>query len=65
MKNSKHIEVHYHFVNGNYLNEIDVIKIESENNVADIMTKSLGKLKFVKFREMLSIKEVYWIRIQM
>jgi len=56
-KNSKHIEVHYHFVNENYLNGIiDMVKIESENNVADIIIKSLDKLKFVKFKEMLSIK---------
>ena len=51
-KNSKYIETHYHFVNESYLNgEIDVIKIDSEKNPADIFTKSLGRIKFEKFRE--------------
>lgn len=35
---------------------INVIKVESENNIADILTKSLGKNKFVKFRNELNIK---------
>jgi hypothetical protein len=55
-KNSKHIEVHYHYVNENYLNKIiDIVKVDSENNVADILTKSLCKLKFTKFREILNV----------
>ena len=34
-----------------YLNgEIDVIKIASEKNPADIFTKSIGRIKFEKFR---------------
>lgn len=56
-KNSKHIKVQYHYVNENYVKgRIDIIKIESENNIADIFTKSLCKAKFVKFREMLKLK---------
>jgi len=37
-KNSKHIEVHYHFVH-ECVEEvtIDIIKIESENNIANII----------------------------
>jgi len=44
-KNSKHIKVHYHFVD-EWVEEgmIDIIKIESENNIADILTKSLGTI---------------------
>jgi len=57
-KNSKHIEVHYNFVH-EYVEEgscmIDIIKIESENNIADILTKSLGKNNFEKFRIMLKL----------
>ncbi|KAK9687233.1 Reverse transcriptase (RNA-dependent DNA polymerase) [Popillia japonica] len=57
-KNSKYIEVQYHFVSENCnKGNIDVIKIESENNSADILTKALGKAKFIKFREMLKLKE--------
>ena len=56
-KNSKHIEVDYHFVNEHYLEGvIDVVKIDSNDNIADIFTKSLGKGKLVKFRELLNIR---------
>jgi len=55
-KNSKHIEVHYHFVH-ECVEEglINVVKIESENNIADILTKSLGRTSFEKFRTMLKL----------
>jgi len=57
-KNSKHIEVQYHYVNENYLSKtIDIIKIETENNVGDILTKALDKQKLIKFRKMLKIIE--------
>ena len=50
-KNSEYIEVHFHFVNEGYENkEIDIIKVDSENNVADILTKALGRNKFENFR---------------
>lgn len=55
-KNSKHIEVQYHYINENYKKGIiDVIKIESENNIADIFTKNLCKAKFVKCRERMKL----------
>jgi len=55
-KNSKHIEVHYHFVH-ECVEEglINIVKIESENNIADILTKSLGRTNFEKFRTMLKL----------
>jgi len=34
---------------------IDIIKIESENNIADKLTKSLGRNNFEKFRIMLKL----------
>jgi len=55
-KNSKHIEFHYHFVHECVEEDvIDIIKIESENNIADILTKSLGRNNFEKFRIMLKL----------
>ena len=55
-KNWKHIEVQYHFVNENYKKGlINIVKVESENNIADVMTKSLCKDKFVKFRDSLRL----------
>lgn len=57
-KNSKHIEVHYHYIHENVKNKIiKVVKVESENNIADILTKALGNVKFIKFREILNINK--------
>ena len=48
-KNSKHIEVQCHYVNENYeKGVIDIVKIETEKNIADILTKSLCKDKFIR-----------------
>lgn len=55
-KNSKYIEVHYHFVNECYEKGIiEIVKVESENNVADILTKALGRNKFETLRQALKI----------
>lgn len=55
-KNSKYIEIHYHFVNECYeKGTIKIIKVDSENNIADILTKALGRNKFEKFRKTLRI----------
>lgn len=56
-KNSKHIEVkQYHYINKNYEKGIiEVIKVESENNIVDVFTKSLCRAKFIKCREMLKL----------
>ena len=56
-KNSKHIEIHYHYVHKSVKeNEIVIIKIiDSNNNIADIFTKTLCKDKFEKFRRLLNI----------
>ena len=53
--NSKHIEIHYHCVHESVKeNEIVIIKIDSNNNIADI-TKALCKDKCEKFRRLLNI----------
>ena len=55
-KHSKYIETHYHFVNENYIKGIiDIIKIDTGENPADMFTKSLGRIKFEKFRENLKL----------
>ncbi|CAH2092423.1 unnamed protein product [Euphydryas editha] len=57
-KNSKHIEVNYYYVHESYKNGIiEIVKIDTNNNVADIFTKSLGNVKFIKFRELLNLKK--------
>lgn len=49
IKNSKHIDVSYHYVN-DYVkkNVIEVCKVSSENQLADRLTKSLGSVRFEK-----------------
>lgn len=56
-KNSKHIDISYHFVY-DYEKKgiIHVTKINTEDQLADILTKSLGKTKFQKLRDLLNIK---------
>ena len=56
-KNSKYIETHYHFGNESYVKKIiDIVKVDSDENIADILTKPLGRSKFEKFRYMLNVK---------
>lgn len=56
-KNSKHIEVHYHYVHECVEeNTINIVKIDTDENFADIFTKALCREKFEKFRNMLNLK---------
>ena len=55
-KNSKHIEIHYHFVYECVKDKIiKICKVDSNENIADIFTKALCKEKFEKFRMLLNI----------
>ena len=55
-KKSKYIEVHYHFVNENYeKGVIEIVKISSEKNVADILTKALARFRFEKLRSLFNL----------
>lgn len=55
-KKSKHIKIQYHYVNDSVVkNEIDVVKIDSKNNLADILTKSLSKDTFMKLRHQMNL----------
>ena len=55
-KNSKHIEIHYHYVHKSVKeNAIVLIGIDWNDNFADIFTKALCKDKFEKFRKLLNI----------
>jgi hypothetical protein len=51
--------VQYHFIKEKVLTkEIDLIRVSTENQVADIFTKALGTDKLKKFRKMLGVLEV-------
>ena len=56
---TKHIDVCHHFVRERVAtNEIDVVYCSTNDMTADIMTKGLGAVKFVKFREGLGVWNV-------
>lgn len=56
-KNSKHVEIHYHFVHESVkVKEIEIVKVNSKENVADIFTKALCRESFIKFRNLLNVK---------
>ena len=60
-KNSKHIEIHYHFFHECVKEkEIEIVKVDSNENITDIFTKALCKEKFTKFRELLNVKWKWW-----
>lgn len=53
---TKHIEVHYHYIREKVLEgEIIMVPTKTEEQTADIVTKSLNKAKFEKFRETLGM----------
>ena len=55
-RRTKHIEVHYHFVREKVLSkEIELKKIHTKEQLADIFTKALEKPLFEKFREGLGL----------
>ena len=55
-KNSKYIEVQYHYINKNYENGIiDVVKIDLQFYLADMLTKSSDKAKFTQNRKALRL----------
>jgi hypothetical protein len=55
---SKHIEIHMHFIQILIHDQvIEVIFFHTEDQVADIFTKSLTEAKFSKLRSMLGVQE--------
>jgi hypothetical protein len=53
---TKHIDTRYHYVRQQIKNgAVTVYYVRSDENPADIFTKPLGKVKFLKFREQLGL----------
>jgi len=53
---TKHIEVHYHYIREKVLEEeIEMVPTKTEEQIADILTKGLHKIKFEKFRKVLGM----------
>jgi hypothetical protein len=56
---TKHIEVHYHFIRDKDLaGEIDLIYVNTKDQVVGIFTKVLGVEKHRRFRSMLRVMEL-------
>jgi hypothetical protein len=60
---SKHIEICYHFIH-DYVQrgEVELQYISTEEKVADILTKALGRAKFVFFRDKLGVMSNTFLR---
>ena len=53
---SKHIAIRYHYIREVYEKGIvDIYYIDGNDNPADMFTKNLGAVKFVKFRSQLGL----------
>jgi hypothetical protein len=56
---TKHIEVHYHFIREKVLaKEINLIHVNTEDQVVDIFTMALGTDKLKRFKKMFGVLEV-------
>lgn len=55
----KHIHTRYHFIcDCVKKEEIEVDYVRSEEQLADILTKPLGRQKFIELREKIGLKDV-------
>ena len=56
---TKHIDVNFHFTRERVASkEIDICYCPTEHNVADIMTKGLGKVLYQRFCEALGVCDI-------
>ena len=56
---TKHFEVHYHYIREKVLaREIDLVYVNTHEQVADIFTKSLGAEKQHRFRSMMGVQDI-------
>ena len=56
---TKHIDIKHHFIRDHLdKGEIKLAYIPSEENIADILTKSLDKTRFERLRKLMGMKEL-------
>jgi hypothetical protein len=59
---TKHIKIYYHFIKEKMLNkEIDLNKIPTKNQIANILTKSLNSSKFESWRRDFRVKSLQFL----
>ena len=55
LKRSKHIDIRHHFLREHIENElIKLVHVSTEDQLADVMTKILGRIKFEKFHDIIT-----------
>jgi hypothetical protein len=53
---TNHIKVHYHYIREKLENEkVELVRVPSHNQLVDVMTKLLRRLKFEKFIDDLGV----------
>ena len=56
-KRIKHVDLRYHFIRDTIeTKKVELFFIEGNSNPADMFTKNLGRVKFLKFREQLGLE---------
>ena len=56
-KRSKHIDLRYHYIRDMVQSkQVELFFVEGAENPADMFTKNLGRIKFLKFREQLGLE---------
>lgn len=56
---SKHIDLRYHFVREKVeAGDIDIEHVRTDDQLADILTKSLGRVKFQEMRKKVGVRTV-------
>ena len=56
-KQIKHIDLHHHYIHEVICNKkVELLFIEGAENPADLFTKNLGCIKFLKFKEQLGLE---------
>ena len=56
-KRIKHIDLRYHFIRDTIASKrVELFFVEGAHNPADLFTKNLGRVKFLKFREQLGLE---------
>ena len=56
-RRTKHIDICFHYIRERVeLGEVKLFYVRTEDNIADILTKSLTVIKFSKFKDLLGIR---------
>ena len=56
-RRTKHIDVRYHYIRERIEEgDIEVFRVDTEDNIADVLTKALGHVKFDQFRRQLGLE---------